>query len=119
MDKNYQKWRDNYNREKREHEEKIPSLTKEWKKRGREVLTEDKWDFWDEIVPIRLGDLYRGMELGCCLDIVKILNNNGTLDEAKKMIEDQNHSGMSFGLVCSMVKEFCDRGQEFVEYVKY
>ena len=38
--------------------------------------------------------------------------------QAKKEIENQNHSGMSFGLVCAMVKEFCSRGQEFVEYVK-
>ena len=51
-------------------------------------------------------------------DIVKLLNNGGTLDEAKEMIYEQSHSGMSYGLVCSMVREFCDRGNEFVEYVK-
>ena len=113
-----QEWRENYERQKKEHKEKIPSLIEEWMQKGREILIEDKWEYWDKIVPIRLNDLYQGMELGCCLDIVKILNNNGTLDEAKKEIENQNHSGMSFGLVCAMVKEFCNRGQEFVEYVK-
>ena len=113
-----QERRENCERQKKEHKEKIPSLSEEWIQKGREVLIEDKWEYWDEIVPIRLNDLYQGMELGCCLDIVKILNNNGTLDEAKKEIENQNHSGMSFNLVCSMVKEFCSRGQEFAEYVK-
>ena len=34
-------------------------------------------------------------ELGCCLDIVKILNNGGLLEEAKQEIEKQGHSGMS------------------------
>lgn len=118
FDKAQQDWRDEYNRKEQEHKERIPDLSKEWMQKGREILTEDKWAFWDEIVPIRLNDLYQGMELGGCLDIVKILNNNGTFDEAKAMIESQGHSGKSFGLVCSMVKEFCSRGNEFVDYVK-
>ncbi len=117
-DKSQKEWKENYDREQREHKESIPSLSKEWMQKGREILTEDKWEYWDKIVPIRLNDLYHGMELGCCLDIVKILNNNGTLDKAKKVIESQYHSGMSYGLVCAMVREFCNRGNEFVEYVK-
>lgn len=117
-DKAQQKWKENYDREEREHKEKIPSLSEEWMNKGREILTEDKWEYWDKIVPIRLNDLYQGMELGYCLDIVQILNNNGTLDEAKGKIESQDHSGMSFGLVCSMVREFCSRGNEFVKYVR-
>ncbi|CAI3534794.1 MULTISPECIES: hypothetical protein [Clostridium] len=118
FDKAQQEMRDNFKRQDKEHKEQIPLLTKVWMEKGREILTEDKWELWDKIVPIRLNDLYQGMELGCCLDIVKILNNNGTLDEAKGEIESQDHSGMSFGLVCSMVKEFCNRGKEFVNYVK-
>ena len=108
---------ENRRRQQREHKEKTPELAKVWMERGRKILTEDKWDYWDKIVPIRLNDLYEGMELDSCLDIVDILNNDGTLEEAKKEIENQNHSGMSFGLVCSMVKEFSKRGNEFVEYV--
>lgn len=118
FDKAQQEMRDNFKRQEEEHKEQIPSLTKVWMKKGREILIADKWELWDKIVPIRLNDLYQGMELGCCLDIVKILNNNGTLDEAKEKIESQNHSGMSFGLVCAMVKEFCNRGNEFVNYVR-
>ncbi len=118
FNKAQQEWRDNYDKEEREFKERIPLLSKEWMNKGREILTEDKWEYWDKIVPIRLNDLYHGMELRCCLDIVKLLNNNRTLDEAKEMIEGQNHSGMSFGLVCAMVREFCDRGKEFVDYVR-
>ena len=106
----------NYEKEEQKYKEEIPSLSKEWMRKGREILIKDKWEYWDKIVPIRLGDLYHGMELGCCLDIVKILNNNGTFDEAKKELEDQNHSGMSYSLVCVMVKEFCDRGNDFYKY---
>jgi hypothetical protein len=53
-----------------------------------------------------------------CLDIVRQLNLGIKLDVAKDIIESQGHSGMSFGLVCSMVKSFCDRGNEFVSYVR-
>ncbi len=106
-----------YKKQEEEHKQAIPKLIETWKAKGREVLTEDKLELWDKIVPIRLNDLYRGMELGNCLDIIKILNN-GTFEEAKKAIYDQNHSGMSFGLICSMVKEFSPRGEEFVNYVR-
>ena len=117
-DKRQQEWMDNRKKAEREHQEQIPDLTCLWMKKGREILTSDKWKYWDEIVPIRLNDLYHGMELGCCLKIVKILNDGGTLVDAKKEIESQEHSGMSFGLVRTMVREFCDRGQEFVDYVR-
>ena len=69
-------------------------------------------------MPIRASDLYHGMELDNCLDIVKVLNNGGSLDEARAMINNQGHSGMSFGLVRNMVKEFCERGNEFYEYIR-
>lgn len=112
------KWREDYDRKQKEHQERTPSLSEEWMKKGREILAADKWEYWDKIVPVRLGDMYHGMELGCCLNIVKILNNNGSLEEAKQEIEKQDHSGMSYRLVCSMVREFGDRGQEFANYLK-
>ena len=89
-----------------------------WINKGHEVIDEKYWAEWDKCVPIRLDDLYRGMELQCCLDIVGPLNNDCSLADAKKIIEDQNHSGMSWGLVVAMVRAFCDRGEEFYQYVK-
>lgn len=117
IDRAEKEWREEYDRREKEFKETIPSLIKEWVEKGRKILNEDKWEYWEEIVPIRLGDLYHGMELGYCLDIVKILNNNGTLEEAKEEINKQDHSGMSFGLVRAMVRDFCERGEEFVKYV--
>jgi hypothetical protein len=113
-----QKRHEKYKEEERKHKEAIPELTKEWIKRGAEVLDEKYMELWKKAVPIRLNDLYRGMELKCCLDIVEELNNGCDLKTAKEIIYEQGHSGMSFGLVCSMVKSFCDRGNEFVEYVR-
>ena len=107
-----------YEREKREHEEAIPMLTTEWIEKGNKILDNKHHELWAKIVPIRLKDLYRGFELGACLDIVEQLNNNCDLEQAKMTIEEQGHSGMSFGLVCSMIKEFCERGNEFVNYAR-
>lgn len=101
-----------------EHKARIPELTREWITKGHEILDEKYWEKWDECVPIRLDDLYKGMELGDCLEIVKALNDGCDLDTAKKIIHNQDHSGMSFGLVRAMVRAFCDRGNEFVDYVK-
>ena len=107
-----------YEEQQRKHKEAIPELTKEWTEKGNTILDEKYRELWAKCVPIRLSDLYQGMELQMCLDIVIELNNNCTLEDAKAIIESQGHSGMSFGLVCAMVKSFCNRGGEFVKYVK-
>lgn len=107
-----------YEEQQRKHKEAIPQLTKEWIEKGNSILDEKYHEKWAKCVPIRLGDLYQGMELGACLDIVKELNAGCDLETAKQIIEAQGHSGMSFGLVCSMVRSFCDRGSEFAAFVK-
>ena len=107
-----------YIQKEEEHKLAIPNLTKEWINKGNVVLDKRYHELWAECVPIRLSDLYHGMELGACLDIIQKLNSGCDIKEAKTMIENQGHSGMSFGLVCSMVGEFCDRGKEFVKHVR-
>lgn len=119
FDREQERQREEYRKREEEHKAKVPELTKEWIEKGHEILDEKYWDYWDECVPIRLSDLYHGMELKCCLDIVKPLNDGCSLEEAKKIIESQGHSGMSFGLVRVMVRDFCDRGEDFAYFVGY
>ena len=107
-----------YKEQERKHKEAIPELTKEWIEKGNKILDKKHHEVWAKIVPIRLGDLYQGMELGNCLEIVEQLNKGAEFEKVKPLIEDQGHSGMSFGLVCSMIKEFCDRGAEFTNYAR-
>lgn len=106
-----------YKAEEKKHEDSIPQLTTEWIEKGKSILDQKHHERWERVVPIRLSDLYRGMELGATLDIVKELNAGCDLSVAKAIIDGQDHSGMSYGLVCSMVKAFCDRGNEFFKYV--
>lgn len=107
-----------YEEHKRKHKEAIPKLTEEWIEKGKKILDEKYVAYWRKIVPIRLSDLYEGMELGACLEIVKALNRGCRMNTAKKIIEKQGHSGMSFGLVRAMVAELCDRGKEFASFVR-
>lgn len=116
FDAEQQKWRDDYDKKEKEHQAKIPQLTIEWIERGKNFVKPDMLDVWNECVPIRLGDLYHGMELGNCEEIITALNNGCTLNKARKIMEKQNHSGMSWSLVRSMVKEFAERGNEFYEF---
>lgn len=109
-------------KEEEDYKARIPDLTVYWREKGREVLTKDKLEYWDKIVPIRLGDLYRGMELRQTLEIIEILNKDISQEdkfrEANTILENQGHSGMSFGLICNMIKEFSALGEDFVLYVK-
>ena len=86
------------------------------------MLSEDKWELWDSIVPIRAKDLYNGMELDNLLELQAILSLNekeaDTFYNAKQILERQGHSGLSYSLTVSMVKEFCTNGEKFVEYLK-
>lgn len=112
-DKERKEWRANQRKRKEEHKRRIPQLTKEWIEKGHKVLDKKFWKTWDKCVPIRLDDLYEGMELGMCLDIITAINEK-TLEEAVEVMKDQGHSGMSWGLMKSMVKSFSDKGEEFV-----
>jgi hypothetical protein len=117
FDRVQKKAHERYKKNNESHAKSIPRLTKEWIKKGNDILDEKYRENWAKCVPIRLGDLYKGMELDACLKIVNRLNCGCTLDEARTMIDNQGHSGMSFSLVCAMLRSFCDRGNEFVDYV--
>ena len=91
-----------------------------WIKRGHEILSEDKWEYWDEIVPIRAKDLYEGMELDCTLEIEEILKEKAenSFKRASNKLDSQGHSGMSYSLMKAMISEFCTNGKEFKKYLE-
>ena len=104
--------------EQREHKENIPNLAAEYIAKGHEVICKSKWAIWDRIVPLRLSDIYLGKELDECLKIITELNRGCSLDEAKQILDKENHSRASENLVCTLVEEFASRGEEFVSYIR-
>ena len=118
FDKKQDKEIKKYNEQKVKHKKQIPKLTKEYIEKGHKELAVKYWNKWDKCVPIRLSDLYQGMELNCTLEIIKLLNKNINFNVIKTTLEKQGHSGMSYSLVCSMIESFHDKGKEFIEYIK-
>lgn len=112
-----------YETQEKSHKEKIPQLTEEYRKKARGIIPEEHLELWDKIVPIRLGDLYHGMELDCWLDLISVLNDE-VLDESDKLIQcaeifnSQGHSGMSASLVMSGLIEFHPLGKKLVDYIR-
>ena len=121
-DKEMREWHDEYERKEKEHKDKIPSLTKSYCEKARGVILEDQYEEWDRIVPIRLGDLYHGMELDCTLDLCGIMCDDTVpyddrLRKAYSVFMDQGHSGMSASLVAAMLRRFCPYGTDLADAV--
>jgi hypothetical protein len=121
-DKEMQDWRDEYDRKEKEHKDNIPNLVPGYCEKARGVILEDQYEYWDKIVPIRLGDLYHGMELNNTLELCKIMRDESVsydkrLRKAYKAFMDQGHSGMSAGLVASMLRKFCPDGEDLADAV--
>lgn len=100
------------------HKADIPRLTEEYIKQGKEILDEDKWELWEKCVPIRLADLYQGMELKCALDIIKMFNEDKPFEEVKEVFISQGHSGMSAALLFSMLVDLSPKGKDFVDKMR-
>lgn len=108
------KYREMYRKEKEEAELKIPI----WIKRGEKYIFPQRKNLWAKCVDIRAHDLYNGKELDNALDIMECLDNGGTIEEANKILENENHSGSSYGITLSIVFTFSKRGPEFYKGVE-
>ncbi|KAA3994694.1 hypothetical protein K0F82_12705 [Bacteroides ovatus] len=105
-----------------EFKTKIPQLIEDYRKRAIGIIPEEYLELWNEIVPIRLNDLYHGMELDCWLELVAVLN-----DTSKKQLErfeicrslffKQGHSGMSGSLVLAGLRRFHTLGEMLASYI--
>ena len=121
-DKEMQDWKNEHERREKEFKESIPELIPKFRKMARGVILEDRYGLWDKIVPIRLGDLYHGMELNNTIALCKIMRDESVdYDKRLRMAYDefmnQGHSGMSAHLVASMVREFCPNGDDLANAV--
>lgn len=87
---------------------------KEYITKGHELLKEKYWTDYDRIVPIRVNDLYGGMEVGAFLEVIECYEKHKDLDKCYTVFEKQGHSGMSASLVASMIYRFHDEGDKIV-----
>ena len=82
-----------YKRKEKEYKNSISNLVPKYCKKARGVILEDQYNYWDKIVPIRLGDLYHGMELDYTLNLCKIMRDeNLSYSERKKRAYDETRT---------------------------
>ena len=110
-------------RKEKEYKDSISNLIPEYCKKARGIILEDQYDYWDKIVPSRLGDIYHGMELDCTLDICKIMRDESLsyekrLKKAYYEFMKQGHSGLSACLVTSMIRTFCPNGNDLADAIR-
>ena len=122
FDLDVEKQNQEYEKREREFKEQIPQLIEEYKSKARGIIAEKHLENWDRIVPIRLSDLYHGIELGCWLDLISILNDESTeklkrFEKCREMFYNQGHSGMSTNLVMRGLIKFHELGNELVEFI--
>lgn len=123
FDEDGRQWREAYRKRKEEFKAKIPELTDKYRKAARGLILKKTYNEWDNIVPIRLGDIYHGLELENVLELCKIMRKRFVRKEKKLRIaywsfEDQGHSGCSASLVMSMLRHFCPDGNELADALK-
>lgn len=114
------KWREEYDLAEREHQARIPQLTEKYRNEARGLVLDSELEYWDKIVPIRLGDLYHGMELQQVLDCCKIMRDESLvyaarLEKAYDVFMAAGHSGMSASLTMAMLRRFCPYGMELAD----
>lgn len=114
------KWKEEYDRAEREHRARIPQQTEKYRNEARGLVLDSELEYWDKIVPIRLGDLYHGMELQQVLDCCKIMRDESLvlaerLEKAYDVFMAAGHSGMSANLTMAMLARFCPHGAELAE----
>jgi len=112
-----------YEKSEQEHKSKIPQLIEYYRKEARGVILEDQLEYWDEIVPIRLDDLYHGMELDQVLTISRIMGDSETdfytrLRKAYRVFNDKGHSGTSANITISMLRKFCPHGDSIADAIE-
>lgn len=122
FDKELKEEREEYERELSEHNARIPELSEKYRKEARGVILEDEYEYWDKIVPVRLKDLYRGMELENTLELCRIMRKeelpyDDRLRAAYDFFMASGHSGMSASLVASMLRRFCPNGNDLADAV--
>lgn len=115
-------WHEDYERREAEHKASIPSKTEQYRREARGLVIESELEFWDKIVPIRLSDLYHGMEVEQTLTYCRIMRDETTpyderLHKAYKIFMDSGHSGMSASLTASMIRRFCPHGEDLADAV--
>ena len=115
FDKAQEEWRKEYRERQAREEAKAQEQIPYWLEKGSDLIYPERAEEWKQCVEARAKDLYHGMDLNAAIEIMEMLEN-GSLDDAKEVLEGQDHSGASYGMVRNIVFSFSKKGPEFWEH---
>lgn len=95
----------------------IAKRTSDLIKAGMEVLNKNYWEKWVDIVPVRVMDIYNGMDLEWFLELHQELSES-TFEHCKMIFETQGHSGMSASYTFSLIQHFAPQYIPFVRFLQ-
>lgn len=116
FDRKQEEWRKEYKEKQAREEAKAKAQIPEWISRGDSIIYPERAEEWKKCVEARASDLYHGLDLNAAIEIMEMLENGATLDEAKEVLDGQDHSGASYGMVRNIIFSFSKQGPEFFEY---
>lgn len=90
----------------------------EWIERGKKYIYSEKLNEWEKCVHKRALGSYNGLELNYALEIMDALNNASPFEEIAELLNGQNHSGVSYSIVMSIILNFSKNGPEFYEAIE-
>ena len=111
-----------YSEERHKFEGIVTGLIEKYRAQARGIIPIDKLPFWVQFVTTRVTDIYRGMELGCILDIANILNKTDIdkrerFKQCRILFDEQEHSGCSGALTLSGLAAVHPLGQELSDFI--
>ncbi len=86
-----------------------------WIKRGKEIIFPERYDEWLECVKVRSVDIYHRKEIEYSLEIMEALNSGASMEEAKEIFKNQEHSNITWAMTRNIVFSFSSLGPEFWE----
>lgn len=96
----------------------LPQIINNYCIKGTKIIEEKYLKNWEKCVRYHIKGIYKGKILDCSLKIIDLLNKNIPLNIIKKEFDEDGHSGMSESICLSIIKDFCDKGKEFYNYMK-
>lgn len=92
----------------------VPKLIEE----SADLIKPDTNGEWRECLDIRAKDLYHGTDSRSAIDLMKAHSQGASQEDLKKMLDEQGHSGSSYGMVMAIIKHFYKAGDSLAETLK-
>lgn len=104
-----------YEKEEKESKAEANKKIPEWIEAGKTLADPETLPDWEKMVRSRASDIYHGMDVEAAMEILQKLKDGAPQEEVKAALENQNHSGASYGMVRAIVSHFSAKGKELFD----